>query len=100
MPGLQEHAHGRDCAPAHHPDASNAVQNPRIPVRKLRRDDRRKDTSMSALAVGMYVRLTGKSTGRIVDRRVLNGALLWLVKLDGGKGVLVWARSEHLAERK
>lgn len=51
------------------------------------------------LAVGMYVRMRGGSPGRIVDRRVKDGAIWWLVKLEKAKAGFLWARGEHLTAR-
>ena len=52
---------------------------------------------MIALAVGMYVRLPGGSLGRIVDRRVRDGVLWWLVKLANGE--LLEARTDKITPR-
>lgn len=49
------------------------------------------------LAVGMYVTMTGRSKGRIVDRIVKEGVVWWVVKL--GTGIICRARSAHLTPR-
>ncbi len=49
------------------------------------------------LGIGMYVRTRGQSSGRIVDKRVMEGTLWWIVKLPSG--AIIRCRSNQISPR-
>lgn len=53
--------------------------------------------SAAVLSVGMYVTMTGGVAGRIVDRKVEQGTLWWVIKTK--TGTIYRARSSKLSAR-